>query len=136
MKKLILAALTGALTLTACSTTNVDNERVMVVEGEKVKVQVQNIRSFEVEIAPRKAVCQVTNTAGLKVDAECLQYRRTFDRNFNTLSGEIVGFEYEPGYRYVLDLEQTALLNEVTKEVVPVWKLNKIISKTSEKVGS
>ena len=104
----------------------------MVVEGETVKVKVQNIKSFQVEIAPRKAVCQIKDTAGNVLDAECLQYRRTFDRNFNTLSGNIEGFAYEPGYRYVLDVQQTALLNEVTGVVVPVWTLNEIVSKTAE----
>lgn len=133
MKKIMLASLFSILTLTACNS-SIKDHRPMVVEGERVNVQVQNIRSFEVEIAPRKAICQVTNSAGIKVDAECLQYRRTFDKNFNAVSGEIQGFNYEPGYRYVLDLQQTALLNEATRELVPVWTLNKVISKTSEKI--
>lgn len=134
MKKLALAVFAGAVALTGCTTGPLHNERTMVVEGEKVTVEVQNIRSFEIEIAPRKAVCSVVTTAGNKVDAECLQYRRTFDKNFNTLSADIEGFDYEAGYRYVLDVKQTALLNEATKEVVPHWTLNKIVSKTSEKV--
>lgn len=132
MKKLTLAALVSSLVLAGCASTPVNDTKVMVVEGEAVNVQVQNIRSFEVEIAPRKAVCQLTDVAGNLVDSECLQYRRTFDRNFNILPGNIEGFEFEQGHRYVLDVKQTALLNEATKQVVPVWTLNKIISKTAE----
>ncbi|MDO4426692.1 MAG: DUF4377 domain-containing protein [Moraxella sp.] len=132
MKKFALMALAGSLVLAGCSSMPLDDKRTMVIEGEKVEVQIQNIRSFEVEIAPRKAVCQITDTLGNKVDSECLQYRRTFERNFNTLSGDIKGFEYEAGHRYVLDVKQTALLNEATGKVVPEWSLNKIISKTAE----
>ena len=77
-------------------------------------------------------MCELTNNLGETVQAECLQYRRTFDRNFNVLSGDIEGFQYEPGFRYVLDLKQERLLNETTGQVVPKWTLNKIISKTPE----
>ena len=63
---------------------------------------------------------ELTNNLGETVQAECLQYRRTFDRNFNVLSGgDIEGFQYEPGFRYVLDLKQERLLNETTGQVVP-----------------
>lgn len=132
MKKFVLMALAGSLVLAGCASTPLDDKRTMVVEGKKMEVQVQNIRSFEVEIAPRKAVCQIADITGKPVESECLQYRRTYERNFNTLAGGIEGFEYETGHRYVLDVKQTALLNEVTGEVVPVWSLNKIVSKTVE----
>ena len=97
-------------------------------------VKVVNINSFKAEIAPRKAVCKIKDTDGNAVDAECLQYRQPHQSNYNVLSGEIKGFEYEPGYRYMLDLKQEAMINEETKVVTPVWTLNKVISKTSEKL--
>lgn len=135
MSKLAYIALASIIALTGCNTTQIANERTMIVEGEKVNVRIQNINSFEVEIAPRKAICPITTSTGDTIDGECLQYRRTFEKNFNTLSGDIEGFEYEAGYRYVLNLKQTAMVNKDTNEVVPVWSLNRIISKTSEKIS-
>lgn len=132
MKKLFAGVALASLALAGCASTQLDDKRVMMVEGEVKQVQVQELRSFQVEIAPRKAVCELTNNLGQKVQAECLQYRRTFDRNFNVLSGDIEGFQYEPGFRYVLDLKQERLMNEATGQVVPKWTLNKIISKTPE----
>ncbi|UNU73498.1 DUF4377 domain-containing protein [Moraxella nasovis] len=131
MKKLTVAAIAGAIALTGCAT-NLKDTRNVIVEGEVKEVKIQNISSFEVEIAPRKAVCDVTNTAGVNTQVECLQYRRPFDRNFNVLSGDIEGFNYEDGYRYVLDVKQTSVVNSDAKAVQPVWSLNKIISKTAE----
>lgn len=131
MRNFALASL-AAVFLAGCASMQPVNMHKVVVEGEVQTVKVQNINSFEVEIAPRRALCDVMNTAGEKTEVPCLQYRRTFERNFNTLSsGEIEGFEYETGHRYVLDVKQTSRVNEAN-EVVPVWSLNKIISKTAE----
>ena len=132
MKKLFAGVALASVALVGCASNQLDDKQVVMVEGQAQEVQVQALRSFQVEIALRKAVCELTNTAGEKVQAECLQYRRTFDRNFNTLSGDIEGFNYEPGFRYVLDLKQDRLLNEATGQVVPKWSLNKVISKTPE----
>ncbi|WP_182406443.1 DUF4377 domain-containing protein [Psychrobacter sp. GP33] len=132
MKKLLLAALVATFTLAGCSTTDLVDERAMVVEGQAVTVKVINIPSLEVEIAPRKAICEMTDSAGMKVEAECLQYRQTYQRNFNTLTGNIQGFTYEPNFRYVLDVRQEAVADTTSGVVKPVWILNKIISKTAE----
>ena len=132
MKKLFAGVALASVALAGCASKQLDDKRLMIVEGEVKQVQVQDLRSFQVEIAPRKAVCELTNNLGETVQAECLQYRRTFDRNFNVLSGDIEGFQYEPGFRYVLDLKQERLLNETTGQGVPKWTLNKIISKTPE----
>ena len=132
MKKLFAGVALASVALAGCASKQLDDKRLMIVEGEVKQVQVQDLRSFQVEIAPRKAVCELTKNLGETVQAECLQYRRTFDRNFNVLSGDIEGFQYEPGFRYVLDLKQERLLNETTGQVVPKWTLNKIISKTPE----
>lgn len=132
MKKLAIAALTTSLLLAGCSSMGLNNERAMVVEGEAVKVKVVNIPSFNVEIAPRKAVCQVISSSGNMVDAECLQYRQSHQKNFTTLSGDIQGFTYEPNYRYMLDVRQEAVADTTEGLVKPMWYLNKIVSKTAE----
>ena len=70
MKRLALAALMTTFALTGCSTMDMDNERTMVVEGQPMNVKVVNIPSFEVEIAPRKAVCDLTATDGTTVESQ------------------------------------------------------------------
>ncbi|MBH0064689.1 MULTISPECIES: DUF4377 domain-containing protein [Psychrobacter] len=130
MKKLALAALMTTFALSGCST--MDNERTMVVEGQPMNVKVVNIPSFEVEVAPRKAVCDLTATDGSMVESQCLQYRQTYQKNYTTLNGNIQGFTYEPNYRYMLDIRQEAMTEEGSDVVQPVWILNKVISKTAE----
>ena len=132
MKKLAIAALASTFALAGCSTMSLDDERAMVVDGQPVNVKVVNISSFEVEVAPRKAICEYTANDGNRVEAECLQYRQTFNKNYNTLNGNIQGFSYEPNYRYILDLRQEAVADEASGMVKPVWILNEVISKTAE----
>ena len=132
MKKLALAALMTTFALSGCSTMSMDNERTMVVEGEPMNVKVVNIPSFEVEIAPRKAVCDLTATDGSMVESQCLQYRQTYQKNYTTLNGNIQGFTYEPNYRYVLDVRQEVMMDENTNMAKPVWILNEVVSKTAE----
>ncbi len=132
MKKLAIAAFTATFVLAGCSTMGLDDERTMVVEGQKLNVKVVNIPSFKVEIAPRKALCERVNTAGNTVETECLQYRQSYQKNYNTLNGNIQGFTYEPNYRYMLDVRQEAIADTVSGVVKPVWILNEVISKTAE----
>ena len=132
MKKLAIAALASTFVLAGCSTMDLDDERAMVVDGQPVNVKVVNISSFEVEVAPRKAICEYTANDGNRVEAKCLQYRQTYQKNYNTLNGNIQGFSYEPNYRYVLDLRQEAVADEASGMVKPVWILNEVISKTAE----
>ena len=132
MKKLAIAALMTTFVLSGCSTMGMNDERTMVVEGEAMNVKVVNIPSFKIEIAPLKAVCELPDANGNKIESECLQYRQTYQKNYTPLNGDIQGFTYEPNYRYVLDVRQEAVMNEATKVVKPVWILNEVISKTAE----
>ncbi len=132
MKKLAIAALMTTFALAGCSTMNLDDKRTMVVEGQVMDVKVVNIPSLKVELAPRKAVCDVQTATGEMIKAECLQFRQTFQRNYTTFNGDIQGFTYEPGYRYVLDVRQEAVADEAAGVVKPVWYLNEVISKTAE----
>lgn len=132
MKLLAIAALATTFAISGCSTMQLDDERNLVVEGQAQTVKIVNISSFEVEIAPRKAVCDVTASNGSMIQSECIQYRQTYQRNFNTFNGEIQGFTYEPGFRYVLDLRQEAVADTASGMVKPVWYLNEIVSKNAE----
>ena len=132
MKKLAIAALMTTFVLSGCSTMGMNDERTMVVEGEAMNVKVVNIPSFKIEIAPLKAVCELPDANGNKIESECLQYRQTYQKNYTPLNGNIQGFTYEPNYRYILDVRQEAVMNEATQVVKPVWILNEIVSKTAE----
>jgi len=132
MKKLAIAALLTAFAATGCSTQSLVDEKVMVVEGQPMKVKVVPIPSFKVEIAPRKAVCDIVDTAGNTVKSECVQYRQAHQKNYTTMNGNIQGFTYEPNYRYMLDVRQEAVADTETGVVSPVWILNDVISKTAE----
>lgn len=132
MKKLAIAAFATTFALAGCSTMGLDNEQAMIVDGQAVTVKVVNIPSFKVEIAPRKAICEFMDTNGSKIESECLQYRQTHQKNYNTLNGDIQGFTYEPNYRYVLDVRQEAVADTASGVVAPVWMLNEVISKTAE----
>ena len=132
MKKLAIAALMTTFVLSGCSTMGMNNERTMVVEGEAMNVKVVNIPSFKIEIAPLKAVCELPDANGNKIESECLQYRQTYQKNYTPLNGNIQGFTYEPNYRYILDVRQEAVMNEATQVVKPVWILNEVVSKTAE----
>jgi hypothetical protein len=118
--------------LSGCSTMGMNDERTMVVEGEAMNVKVVNIPSFKIEIAPLKAVCELPDANGNKIESECLQYRQTYQKNYTPLNGNIQGFTYEPNYRYILDVRQEAVMNEATQVVKPVWILNEVVSKTAE----
>ncbi len=132
MKKLAIAALVSTLALAGCSTTDLVNERNLIVEGEAKTVKVVNIPSLKIELSPNKAVCEVMDSSGQMITAECLQFRQTFQKNYNTFNGDIQGFTYEPGYRYVLDVRQEAVANTAAGVVEPVWYLNEVISKKAE----
>ena len=132
MKKLEIAALMPTFVLSGCSTMGMNDERTMVVEGEAMNVKVVNIPSFKIEIAPLKAVCELPDANGNKIESECLQYRQTYQKNYTPLNGNIQGFTYEPNYRYILDVRQEAVMNEATQVVKPVWILNEVVSKTAE----
>ena len=132
MKKLAIAALMTTFVLSGCSTMGMNDERTMVVEGEPVNVKVVNIPSFKIEIAPLKAVCELPTASGTMVESECLQYRQTYQKNYTPLNGDIQGFTYEPGYRYMLDLRQEAVANAEAGTIEPVWFLNEVISKNAE----
>ena len=132
MKKLAIAAVLTSMTLAGCSSMGLDDKRALIVDGEPQVVKVVNIPSFQVEIAPHQAVCQVPTTDGGVVDSQCLQYRQPFQKNYNLLHSEIQGFTFEPGYRYVLDVRQETANDEANGLVKPVWVLNEVVSKTAE----
>jgi hypothetical protein len=127
LKKLALAAIaSGTVALTACQTNhNMDTKAPVVKNGEIKAVKVKPISSFLIEISPRKALCDSINGGQI----ECLQYRNRYESNFNPLKTSIEGFNFEPGYSYILDVRQDVMQNPASGQLETKWVLNQIISK-------
>lgn len=128
LKKLALATIAAsAMALTACQTNHdVGNKAPIVKDGEVKAVKVKPISSFLIEISPRKALCDSINGGQI----ECLQYRNRYENNFNPLKTNIEGFNFEPGYAYILDVRQDVMQNPTSGQLETKWVLNQIISKS------
>lgn len=124
---LVLLAVTG-FTLSACQTNqDMANTKAPVVKDGEVKaVKVKPISSFLIEISPRKALCDSINGGQI----ECLQYRNRYENNFNPLKTDIQGFEFEPGYSYILDVRQEVIQAADSGQYQTKWVLNQVISKS------
>ncbi|WP_019672994.1 DUF4377 domain-containing protein [Psychrobacter lutiphocae] len=137
MKCLLSSMVLASAALTACTTAALGlNDGNTIKAGSKQAVQavqVINIPSFKIEVSAFKVSCDIAGTDGAMVRTECIQFRQPFQKHFNTLTTDIQGFDYEPGYRYLLDVRQEAVTNPQTGESKPVWVLNEIINKTSVK---
>ena len=131
MKYLLSSIALAGLALTGCAGTvmDLDSQRAMVIDGEPTVVEVRDKRSFDIEVAPHKAVCMLTAADGSQVKGECLQYRQPFQKDYNLVSGGIEGFNFEPGYRYLLDVRQVAVPDPVNGIVRSKWVLNKVKDK-------
>lgn len=128
LKKMALVMLaSGSVALTACQTNHDMDTRAPVVKNGAIKtVKVQPISSFLIEISPRKALCDSINGGQI----ECLQYRNRYENNFNPLKTNIEGFNFEPGYSYILDVRQDVMQNPASGQLETKWVLNQIISKS------
>lgn len=128
LKKMALVMLaSGSVALTACQTNHDMDTRAPVVKNGAIKtVKVQPISSFLIEISPRKALCDSINGGQI----ECLQYRNRYENNFNPLKTNIEGFNFEPGYAYILDVRQDVMQNPASGQLETKWVLNQIISKS------
>lgn len=128
LKKWLLATVaSGAFALTACQTShNMQNKAPIVKNGEVKSVKVKPISSFLIEVSPRKALCDSINGGQI----ECLQYRNRYENNFNPLKTNIEGFNFEPGYSYILDVKQDVMQNPESGQLETKWILNQVISKS------
>ena len=129
---LMMVAVATALGLAACqstapNTSSLQKTSMATPDGRVVAVNIQPISSFMVEVSPRQALCGSANSA----QADCLQYRTNYQNNFNPLRKPIEGFNYQPGYAYLLDVKQVVVKNEVAGKLETNWVLNRVISRTS-----
>ncbi|PNK59524.1 DUF4377 domain-containing protein [Psychrobacter sp. FDAARGOS_221] len=136
MKYLLSSLALASLVLTACTTTTTSSTSQMrgavKTAQSQAASQIIHIPSFLIEVSPQKAPCEIATTEGSSVRTQCLYYRQTFQKNYNTLSGGIKDFDFEPGYRYILDIRQDAVADDVTGQLRPLWTLNKVVSKIKE----
>lgn len=132
MKALSFAVLMTSLSVIGCTAVAPYQEgRTVSSQSQAKTLKVANIPSLKIEVLPDRAVCELSAVGGAKVRTQCLQYRQPFQKSYNTLAGGIEGFDFEPGYRYLLDIRQEAIADE-TGNVKPVWILNEIVSKIED----
>lgn len=134
MKRLFASAFIAGFALVGCATVTDQDGRIITADAQTHPrvIKVINIPSIKIEVHPEKAMCELPLTNGTVVVTECLQYRQPFQKNFNILAGGIEGFDFEPGYRYLLDIRQQAVPDETTGDVKPVWILNNVVSKIKD----
>ena len=113
---------------TAPNTASVQKSSLTTADGRVVAVNIQPISSFVVEVSPQQPVCNSVVNGG---QVGCLQYRTSYQNHFNPLSKPIEGFNYQPGYAYLLDVKQVVVKNEVAGKLETNWVLNRVISRTS-----
>lgn len=129
---LMLVAVATMMGLAACQSTapntaSVQKTNMTTVDGRVIPVNIQPISSFMVEVSSQQALCSSANAP----QANCLQYRTSYQNNFNPLRKPIEGFNYQPGYAYLLDVKQVVIKNEVAGKLETNWVLNRVISRAS-----
>ena len=79
------------------------------------------MRTFE--IAPRKVSCMGV------APMECLRIRRLPDANWELFYDSITGFEFEPGYTYVIEAIETQVDPVPADASSLAYRLQRIVSK-------
>ncbi|MEC7121037.1 MAG: DUF4377 domain-containing protein [Pseudomonadota bacterium] len=112
---------TASLWMVGCQTTTLSAESDT---GQTApQQQQQDVQQFQIEVAPVLEDC--VGVAPMK----CMQYRKKGDRTWLNHYGEIEGFEYQPDYRYVLEIKQTSVLNPPADASSLRWELVRIVEK-------
>lgn len=128
MKKLLLPV-AAAVLLSVVGCQSMQGSALVSKDGDLQTVDMKNIKSFEVEISPRLAVCD--NPA---MNNMCMQYRLGNRKNSEPLKRQIEGFDFEVGNRYMLDVRQEVV--QVDGKVQTQWRLNKVLSKMAEPLSN
>ena len=83
----------------------------------------QQAQQFQIEVAPVLVDC--VGIAPMK----CLHYRKVGDIEWLNHYSGIDGFEYQPDYRYVLEVKQTPVINPPADASSLRWELVRIVEK-------
>ena len=81
-------------------------------------------RVIRLEVAEQRAPCMAVGPS------ECLQVREGTEAAWQLFYGEIEGFSYEPGYRYVLEVAQRSVANPPADGSSLAYRLVHVVSKT------
>lgn len=81
-------------------------------------------RVIRLEVAEQRAPCMAVGPS------ECLQVREGTEAPWQLFHGEIEGFSYEPGYRYVLEVAQRSVANPPADGSSLAYRLVLVVSKT------
>lgn len=83
----------------------------------------QQQQQFKIEVAPTLVDC--VGVAPMK----CMQYRKVGETEWLNHYFGIEGFEYQPDYRYTLEIKQSAVLNPPADAPSLRWELVRVIEK-------
>ncbi|WP_162240286.1 DUF4377 domain-containing protein [Nocardia arizonensis] len=82
--------------------------------------------SFPVEVAPRTMRC-----VGV-APRECLQIRRSPNASWELFYATIEGFDFQPGFRYHLTVQEIPVPNPPADAAPVRWKLVEVLDKQPE----
>lgn len=108
---------TQASTEAAASRTD-SAQRSSQSQGRRIAAQ-----QFQIEVAPTQVNC-----VGV-VPMQCLHYRKVGSLAWLAYPSGIEGFDYQPDYRYILDIKQTPIENPPADGSSLHWQLVRIVEK-------
>lgn len=85
--------------------------------------QMQQVQQFKIEVAPTLVAC-----VGV-APMQCMQYRKVGDTAWSNHYFGIDGFEYQPDYRYVLEIKQTPVIDPPADASSLRWELVRVVEK-------
>ncbi|MFZ3193107.1 MAG: DUF4377 domain-containing protein [Moraxellaceae bacterium] len=112
----------GCQTPISNSTTPSERDRPATSQTQQQALQ-RNVQQFQIEVAPVLVDC--VGVAPMK----CLHYRKVGDIEWLNHYSGIDGFEYQPDYRYVLEVKQTPVINPPADASSLRWELVRIVEK-------
>lgn len=83
----------------------------------------QQVKQFKIEVAPTLVDC--VGVARM----QCLQYRKVGETQWSNHYFGIEGFEYQPDYRYVLEIKQTPVIDPPADASSLRWELLRVVEK-------
>ncbi|WP_068061340.1 DUF4377 domain-containing protein [Nocardia xishanensis] len=120
LREAVAASILLVPLLAACTTAP---QAQPVLAAATTSESVERDGTFVIDVAPQTMRC--TGAAPM----DCLQIRRDHDGPWELFYGSITDFEFQPGYRYRLRIEQTPVANPPADASSVTWRLVEVLDK-------
>ncbi|WP_431962210.1 DUF4377 domain-containing protein [Nocardia sp. bgisy134] len=120
LHKAVAASILLAPLLAACTTAP---QAQPFLAAATTSESVERDGTFVIDVAPQTMRC--TGVAPM----DCLQIRRGHNGPWELFYGSITDFEFQPGYRYRLRIEQTPVDNPPADAPSVTWRLVEVLDK-------